>query len=194
MEPVEAELGNPHLSIFRAYSKPPGHEDQLTRALLIVIKLVPEAHDALLGLIGEKALSELPPPRLELQTETLIPPGSDSGTSTVERLVSVFLTPDEGVDNLHAVSKSDRRARYDGVIQYGSKLLVVLESKLFSGVDSAQALKINPKGATWKESTPLHIKWHELLNRWWDLSEEPTVEVTKAEIIGEFFVFCFHLK
>lgn len=60
MEPVEAELGNPHLSIFRPYTRPPNHEDQLTRAFLIVMKLVPETHDALLSLIGTQQLAELP--------------------------------------------------------------------------------------------------------------------------------------
>ena len=187
MEPVEAELGNPHLSIFRPYSRPPNHEDQLTRAFLIVMKLVPEAHDALLGFIGKRTLAGLPQPRFDLQTENLIPPGADSGKSNVKKLVSIFLTPDEGVEKLDAVESSDRRARYDGVIRYGSELLVVLESKLFSGVNSKQAVEINPKGGTWKSAKPVHIRWQEVLNRWWDLSESPNIESTKAEIIREFF-------
>jgi hypothetical protein len=154
---------------------------------LIVIKLVPEAHDALLALVGTQTLAGLPQPRFDLQTETLIPPGADAGKSNVKNLVSIFLTPDEGVESLDAVNESGRRARYDGVIQYGSELLVVLESKLFSGVNSKQAVEINPKNATWTTSKPLHIKWHELLSRWWDLSESKEIEATKAEIIREFF-------
>jgi hypothetical protein len=187
LEPIEAELGNPHLSIFRPYSRPPNHEDQLTRAFLIVIKLVPEAHDALLALIEKRTLTGLPKPEFDLQTETLIPPGADSGKKSVKKLVSIFLTPDEGVENLDAVKASDRRARYDGVIRYGTELLVVVESKLFSGVKSKQAVEINPKGAKWKAATPLHIRWHELLDRWWDLSESKEIDGTKAEIIREFF-------
>jgi len=155
--------------------------------LLIVLKLVPDAHDALLGLIGKRTLAGLPQPQFDLQTETLIPPGAASGESNVKKLVSIFLTPDEGVENLDAVSASDRRARYDGVIRYGSELLVVLESKLFSGVNSKQAIEINPKNATWKTAKPVHIRWHELLNRWWDLSESPDMDSTKAEIIRDFF-------
>jgi hypothetical protein len=187
VEPTEAELGNPHLSIFRPYSRPPNHEDQLTRAFLIVTKLVPEAHDALLALTGNTPLAELPKPEFDLQTETLIPPGADSGKSSVKKLASIFLTPDEDVEDLDAVQASDRRARYDGVIRYGAELLVVLESKLFSGVDSKQAVEINPKDATWETAEPLHIRWHEVLDRWWDLSESKDIEVTRAEIIREFF-------
>lgn len=184
---VEPELGNPHLSIFRAYSRPPNHEDQLTRATLIVMRLVPETHDVLLDLAGVSALAALPEPRFDLQTENLIPPGIDAGQTNVTKLVSIFLTPDESIESLDTVHESDRRARYDGVIQYGSALLIVLESKLFSGVSSKQVIQINPKGATWTSSTPLHIKWHQLLDRWWDLSESPTIDVTRAEVIREFF-------
>lgn len=188
MDQTELDFGNPHLSIFRPYSRrPDDHEDQLTRAALIVMKLVPEAHDALLSLVGRRTLSGLPQPRFDLQTENLIPPGSDVGKSNVKRLVSIFLTPDDGVGNLGAVNESDRRARYDGVIQYGSELLVVIESKLVSGVDSAQAVEINPKGATWKTADPLHVRWHELLDHWWNISESSTIDGTKAEIIREFF-------
>lgn len=151
------------------------------------MKLVPEAHDALLSLVGNKALAELPQPRFDLQTENLVPPGAESGKSSVEKLVSVFLTPDDTVEKIDAVSESDRRARYDAVIQYGSELLIVVESKLFAGVDSKQALEINPKGATWAASKPIHIRWHELLTRWWDFGESPTIEATKAEVIREFF-------
>lgn len=187
MELEQVVFGNPHLSIFRPYSGHPYHEDQLTRAVLIVMKLVPETHDALLGLIGKRTLAGLPHPRFDLQTETLVPPGADSGKTDVKKLVSVFLTPDDGVDGLTEVNASDRRARYDGVIQYGSELLLVLESKLFSGVSSKQALEINPKGARWKSSKPVHIQWHELLDRWWDISESPAIDDTKAEVIREFF-------
>lgn len=185
----DIELGNPHLSIFRAYSRPPNHEDQLTRAAMVVIKLVPEAHDVFLGLTGKRSLATLPEPRFDMQTENLTPPGAESGKSAVKKLISIFLTPDESVLKLDPVSKSDRRARYDGVIQYGSELLVVVESKLFSGISSKQALRINPKGATWKTSEPLHVKWHVLLDRWWDLSKSPGLDSTRAEIIREFFDF-----
>lgn len=129
MNDPHAKLANPHLSIFRPYTGNPRHEDQLTRAALIVMKFVPRAQDAMLAMIGCSPLSKLPAPRFDLQTEKLVPPGDGDGN--VDKLVSVFLTPDEHVAGFDKIEASERRARYDGVIQYGSKLLVVVESKLF---------------------------------------------------------------
>lgn len=151
------------------------------------MKLVPEAHDALLRLIEAQSLDRLPQPRFDMQTPNLLPVGLDAADTRVKKLISVFLTPDENVDSFRGINESDRAARYDGVIQYGSKLVVVIENKLISGVSHKQAQDINPKGARWKTATPLHVKWHELLNRWWDISESPGIETTKAEIIREFF-------
>jgi hypothetical protein len=57
--------------------------------------------------------------------------------------VSVFLAPHE---NLVATQEpnlaSERRARYDGVIQYGSRLLVVIESKLYANASEQQSLEL----------------------------------------------------
>jgi len=177
---------NPHLSIFRPYTGDPRHEDQLTRAALIVLKFVPRAHDELLAMIGCSALSKLPSPRFDLQTEKLVPPSDGDGT--VDKLVSVFLTPDEHVAGFDKVEASERRARYDGVVQYGSKLLVVVESKLLTGVSFDQAKNINPKGSVvWKESVPRPIQWHKLLNRWWDLLESGSLGPSELEILTDFF-------
>ncbi len=46
MNDPHAKLAKTHLSIFRPYTGNPKHEDQLTRAALIVMKFVPRAHDA----------------------------------------------------------------------------------------------------------------------------------------------------
>jgi hypothetical protein len=61
-----------HLSIFRPYERDAKHEDQLTRAALIVLKLVPLAHEAFLGLAGCERLSALPRPHFAIQTEKLV--------------------------------------------------------------------------------------------------------------------------
>ena len=188
MNDPHAKLANTHLSIFRPYTGNPKHEDQLTRAALIVMKFVPRAHDALLAMIGCSPLSKLPASRFDLQTEKLVPPGDGDGN--VDKLVSVFLTPDEHVAGFDQVEASERRARYDGVIQYGSKLLVVVESKLFTGVSFGQAKNINPKGSVvWKKSVPKPIQWHELLNRWWDLLESGSLDPAESEILSDFFDF-----
>lgn len=44
-----------HLSVFLPYERPPGHEDQLTRTAMIVMRAIPLARDALLARIGALA-------------------------------------------------------------------------------------------------------------------------------------------
>lgn len=41
-----------HLNAFLPYERPPHHEDQLTRAGMIVMRASPLARDALLGRLG----------------------------------------------------------------------------------------------------------------------------------------------
>jgi hypothetical protein len=41
-----------HLSVFVPYDRPPHHEDQLTRAAMIVMRTTPLARDALLARVG----------------------------------------------------------------------------------------------------------------------------------------------
>jgi len=125
---------NLHLSIFRPYQdRDLGHEDQLTRAALIVMRAVPLAHEAFLDLAAQRSVSQLPPARFDMQTGNLDIGEVDRDETmqpAVDELVSVFLAPDETrpeqVDALDV--DSERRARYDGVVCYGSQLLIVVES------------------------------------------------------------------
>lgn len=177
-----------HLSIFRPYERDAKHEDQLTRAALIVMKLVPLAHDSFLGLCGCGRLSELPRPRFNMQTEKLVPLGTEPDDTKVAELVSVFLGPHE---NLAATQTpnvaSERRARYDGVIQYGPRLLVVIESKLYANASEQQALDINVKGLAHKKTRYTPVRWQELLDRWWNLTELGILGPAESEVLSDFF-------
>ena len=56
-----------HLNVFLPYEREPYHEDQLTRAAMIVMRAVPLARDALLARIGALPSVRLPEPeRLRL--------------------------------------------------------------------------------------------------------------------------------
>jgi hypothetical protein len=177
-----------HLSIFRPYERDAKHEDQLTRAALIVLKLVPLAHEAFLGLVGCERLSGLPSPRFDMQTEKLVPLGTDAEDPEVTELVSVFLGPHENVSQTQEPNlASERRARYDGVIQYGSDLLVVIESKLYANASEQQALDINTGGLAQKKSRFVPVRWQDLLNRWWNLIELGILGPAEAEVLSDFF-------
>jgi len=177
-----------HLSIFRPYERDAKHEDQLTRAALIVLKLVPLAHEAFLGLAGCEPLSALPRPSFEMQTEQLVPIDPDAEDPEVAELVSVFLAPHENlVETQELDLASERRARYDGVIQYGPRLLVVIESKLYANASDQQSLNINTKGLVPKNDRRILVRWQLLLDRWWNLMELGVLAPAEAEVLNDFF-------
>ena len=132
---MESITSNPHLNVFEPYSDlGRGHEDQLTRAAMIVLRLVPLARETLLHEIGERSLSQLPD-----CTSTCRPATSSTrprkarsnGKVQRGRLVSVFLTPDfEPPEIEEEVTDTDRGQRFDGVLRFDPELVVLLESKV----------------------------------------------------------------
>jgi hypothetical protein len=179
-----------HLSIFRPYERAAKHEDQLTRAALIVMKLVPLAHEAFLALAKCNTLSALPRPRFDMQTGQLVPLGTEVEAQEVSELVSVFLGPHEDLmDTVEPDLASERRARYDGIIQYGSDLLVVIESKLYATASNQQALKINTGGLSHANTKARFaaVRWQDLLDRWWNLTELCVLGPAEAEVLSDFF-------
>jgi hypothetical protein len=177
-----------HLSIFRPYERDAKHEDQLTRAALIVLKLVPLAHEAFLGLAGCERLSALPRPHFEMQTGKLVTPDPDAEDPEVAELVSVFLAPHENLAETQEPNlASERKARYDGVIQYGSHLLVVIESKLYANASDQQAIDINAKGLAPKKKRKILVRWQELVERWSNLMDLDVLGPAEAEVMSDFF-------
>lgn len=131
LAPTKTLTTNPHLSVFRPYDRDPGHEDQLTRAALVLMRLVPLAQEAFLRLATDHGLVDLPPGQFDMQTAQLADsPGTPSeedspeGEAEVEELRSVFLSPD--ADRPLGKSQVDiehpRRQRFDGVVRYLPKL------------------------------------------------------------------------
>lgn len=88
------------LNYFEPYEAlPPHHENQLTRALVVVLKLSPMAHAAWLRRIDPTlVLHELPEVEWRVQRRDIVPPGADEPEGL--RVASVFVSgerADEGV-------------------------------------------------------------------------------------------------
>src|SRR5215468_6669549 len=89
-----------HLSVFLPYDRPPHHEDQLTRAAMIVMRTTPLAREALLSRVGAPPSARLPEAELDIQARDVLrvpAPGTTDG-QTLRRLISVFLSPETGRD------------------------------------------------------------------------------------------------
>jgi hypothetical protein len=181
-----------HLNVFLPYERPPHHEDQLTRAAMIVMRAVPLARDALLARIGAPPSARLPEPELDMQARDVLKPpplGGAAGLS-LRQLISVFLSPDEGLD-LSAVKIEERarEQRLDGVLRFGDELAVVIESKVVGSAPTGQARQLRLRGVEAEHSKVVGLGWHELLEDWWALLERGLLAPAERVLIEDLIAF-----
>ncbi len=176
---MESSTSNPHLNVFEPYRElSRGHEDQLTRAAMIVLRLVPLARETLLRAIDEPSQSQLPDCVVDMQATNLVDPSEENlATGAVQRgrLVSVFLTPDtEPFELAEEITDIDRGQRFDGVLRFDPELVVVLESKVcrrWARRDGHRVAELNLGGTRFAKRRTSVLRWHDLLESWWRLVE-----------------------
>lgn len=176
---VESIERNPHLNVFEPYKDlGRGHEDQLTRAAMIVLRLVPLAREALLHAIGEPGQSRLPDCAVDLQAAHLVDPseeGASNGKVARGRLVSVFLTPDFEPPEIETeVTDTDKGQRFDGVLRFDPELVVLIESKVcrkWAKRNGHRVGELNLGGVRFAQRRTCVLRWHDLLEAWWRLAE-----------------------
>lgn len=197
-----------HMNVFRPYrSLPEHHEDQMTRAALLVLRLVPLALEAFLdtaratlfSLDGEYA-ERLPgvsslgaPVRVATQSSRLREASASDGDDEdheFETLLSVFLTPDENrAFSEKEVVESTRGQRLDGVIEFASRVIIAIESKIDGHMPSDQAEYINLGGLKAERRPVIHIGWQDFFERLMELSESGLLAPAERELIDDLFSF-----
>jgi hypothetical protein len=172
---------NRHLNVFVPYCLPPNHEDQLTRAAMIVLRSVPQAAEELLLRIGAHSLGQLPAMEIDMQAKSV------ATGSEVDELVSVFLTPDQEQSENHGfgVTHSDRAQRLDGVLRFEPAMVVVVESKVYERRDAWQAHNINLDGVTASSSRVVVLRWHDLIGDWLRLLEGNVLSLAERILIND---------
>jgi hypothetical protein len=179
--------------VFEPYRElPRGHEDQLTRAAMIVLRLVPLARETLLAAIGEPSLSQLPDCVVDMQATNLVDPSEENlaaGEVLRGRLVSVFLTPDiEPFDIAEEITDIERGQRFDGVLRFDPELVVVLESKVCSRWarrNGHRVAELNLGGTRFDERRTSVLRWHDLLESWWRLVELGVLSPAEQAIVQD---------
>ncbi len=133
------------LNFFEPFERlPPNHENQLTRALLLVLRLSPVVHEAWLTRAAPGCrLHELPVAIFNTQRRAV---RVASNPEDEVPLVSVFLAPNQPLGEDVIVKESDRHQVLDAVIEYGDALVMVVENKVAEAGD-AQAREVNVAGA-----------------------------------------------
>ena len=176
---MDSTTSNPHLNVFEPYRElSRHHEDQLTRAAMIVLRLVPLARETLLQSIGEPSQSQLPDCIVDMQATNIVDPSEENlGAGRVQRgrLVSVFLTPDiEPFDVAEEITDIERGQRFDGVLRFDPDLVVVLESKVcrsWARRNGHRVAEMNLGGTSFAQRRTCVLRWHDLLESWWRLVE-----------------------
>lgn len=128
------------LNFFSPYERlVAGHENQLTRALLLVLRMSPLAHVEWLRLVDpRRSLGSLGTAQFATQRRAIRTTRKDVEDA---ELVSVFLAPELPAAGAAEVVESDRGQVLDAVVDYG-ELVVVIENKVFEA-DDLQARRLN---------------------------------------------------
>lgn len=184
---------NPHLNVFEPYRElSRGHEDQLTRAAMIVLRLVPLARETLLAAIGEPSQSQLPDCIVDMQATNLVDPSEENlaaGEVQRGRLVSVFLTPDiEPFELAEEITDIERAQRFDGVLRFDPDLVIVLESKVcrrWARRNGHRVAELNLNGTRFAERRTSVLRWHDLLESWWRLVELGVLSPAEQAIVQD---------
>lgn len=196
-----------HLNYFTPYqSKSERHEDQLTRAYLVVLKYSPAAFmqfysycvEAVKKLAQEQQLTisltgvhELPLQDMNIETQV------SSITIDTNRVMSVLITNKSdtlwGQDN--ALEISNRKARYDGVVEIGNDITMLIENK--PDHRNIWPKQLNPSGYNLPEGTPTDtliplpalLEWRQIIQQLNILAAAASVSGMEKMLISDFLAF-----
>ena len=179
------------LNFFSPYERSAAwHENQLTRALLVVFRYSPICHQAWLHLVGlDRSLHDLPKAEFATQRQRVLVSETDIPEGDAVPGISVWLAPG-AQDIREAVQSSDRQQILDGIITYGSSLVIVIENKINTSELTEQPHQINLHGSPVVfDKKPRSVKWQDLLGVLSDLMERELISGSERMLVGDFLEF-----
>jgi len=188
-----------HINYFRPYeSKKPNHEDQLTRAYLVLLRYSYHALVAFYDYCKESQTHCQESLKLPAITGLL---SSDWNFETQKRnpeintalLYSVLIT-DKEIEKLqkHNVEASDRNAVYDGIITIGNEITFVIEVKPHS--ENAWFEQLHPSTDNLNDETqivqsPIQLQWKEIIRQLNKIQSSPSSSPQERTMINDFLDF-----
>ena len=184
------------LNYFNPYQdKGAWHEDQLTRAFLVVVRMVPLALAGFLDLIRDQQVvrgSELKlPASTELLTSDVeIETQKNSISQTTGRLISIMMTDEDWKPEKDVVA-SDRGARYDGVLSFDPSWIVVIENKPSSqNIWEEQVHPNVPEGCEIEiDKVAVVLQWRNVILRLTALIAADILHGAERMIVDDFLQF-----
>lgn len=188
-----------HLNIFNPFkSKSNYHEDELTRAFLILQKNIYIVQACFIEMIREEMnnqqCDQVIPSLFDKfslveSVQTQITDKNDLFKAAIgRRLVSIIIS-DEKLFKEVKVEKCDRNARYDGVILYQPGRVMVIENK--PSVENVWVGQLNPNvsGEIEIEEKPISLSWRGIIEGFTSLIEKNLVRGIEKDLLEDFLEF-----
>jgi hypothetical protein len=180
-----------HLNYFIPYnSKEAHHEDQLSRAFLVVLRYIPMARAIFVEMIRRKQADKPLLPSIS-EPDFYIEDG-DYRTQVTEiekdtgYLLSVFIT-DEKIDATIPVSNRNQAARYDGVI-YAPNWTIIIENKPYDNYWEKQlSPNLKEKQDIQIIPTAINLTWKDIIERLASLIIHDQVNGAEKYVLQDFF-------
>jgi len=182
------------LNIFNPYQSKTGeHEDQLTRAYLVLLKLSGHAFFTFVEYcrsIHKTSGSEEPISIIDLLEQGWeIETQKGNPEINTEYLLSILLTDSQIKTADSSIQSSKRSARYDGIITFGSNLTMVIENKPRAGnvwFGQLNPTEQNRADDTKVYSNPSILEWKEIIKQLNHLKTVSTIAGYEKMMIDDF--------
>ena len=185
------------LNYFNPYQSKSGHhEDQLTRAYLVILKHSSHAFFTFFEYCRSKHATTSDEKRISinnyLEQGWEIETQKGNPEINTDYLLSVLITDSTERTNDTAIQSSERNARYDGIITFGSNLTMVIENKPRSG--NVWFGQLNPSRQNLAEDTivyssPIVLEWKQIIKQLNHLLALPTMSGNERILIEDFLSF-----
>ena len=194
------EIFSPHIYIkmerlnyFNPYqSKNSSHEDQLTRAYLVLLKYSFHSFSTFLSYVNSKNENEQKFEFIEfIETGWSFETQRENPYIDTNSIASILITDNELFENLQ-INVSERNARYDGVITFGSGLTFVIENKPRSQnvwFDQLNPSRINLSEETQIIKKPIILEWKTIVKHLNLLKSTETINGFEKIMIEDFLNF-----
>ena len=175
-------------------NKPEDAEDRLTRAFLILVRLIPPVQAAFIEAVREKQRAQ--------GDGTLVPARAVTGTGVAGiwsqtgklhadegHVLSILLTNHPWKPQ-RPIQSSTRSAVYDGVVHYGDEWIFAIENKPYGDVregqlhpntEDASTLHVDPR--------PVVIVWKDLIRHLHALGESGWLDYTQQRLVDDFLQY-----
>lgn len=188
-----------HLNVFNPYrNKSNYHEDELTRAFLILLKKIPMIQGMFIDLIRnemiEKKCNDIIPSLFQKEAyiysvNTQISNSNEIFKQAIgRRVVSIVISDDRLIQDTE-IKNSSRKARYDCVILYEPSWIFVIENK--PSVKSIWLEQLNPNvdESIEIEENIITLSWREIIEKLNSLVENKLLMGLEEDYIIDFIEY-----